>query len=114
LPGPGGSSLPASPLPGAVPGPLPGVVPGAQPQGEARVVVYGANWCPACKKLKSDLGARRVPYTFVDVDDPKSPKSDIPANMRGGIPVTRVTQRNGKTVWVQGCDPGRIEQAYRA
>ncbi len=80
------------------------------------MVMYGANWCPACNKLKGDLAARKVPYTFVDVDDPKAKQSGggIPENMRGGIPVTRVTKRNGEVVWVKGADANRIEQAYRS
>jgi glutaredoxin-related protein len=78
--------------------------------------MYGANWCPACRSLKADLGKRKIPYSFVDVDDPKQQKAggDIPANQRGGIPVTRVTQRNGQVVWVKGADGARIEQAYRS
>jgi glutaredoxin len=91
------------------------------PVGEAKVVVYGTRSCPACNKLKTDLRARRVPYDFIDLEDPlqlNSPlgrgSAEMPASMRNGIPVTRVTQRSGQTVWVQGCDPARIENAYRA
>jgi glutaredoxin len=114
-------TLPALPqIPGlpAIPG-LGSSAP-VDPQGEAHVVIYGTRHCPACAKLKSDLGVRRVPYDFVDVEDPmqlNAPlgrvSADMPASMRNGIPVTRVTQRSGKTVWIQGCEPARIEKAYR-
>jgi glutaredoxin len=101
---------------------VPGLGPSAVPPiGEAKVVVYGTRTCPACTKLKSDLRARRVPFDFIDLEDPlqlNSPlgraSADMPANMRNGIPVTRVTQKSGQTVWVQGADAPKIEKAYRA
>jgi hypothetical protein len=53
---------------------------------------------------------------LVDVDDPKSAQTGggIPANMRGSIPVTRVTKRNGEVVWVKGADGSRIDREYRS
>lgn len=36
---------------------------------EPTVVVYGANWCPDCKRAKKFLGEQLVPYTWVDLDE---------------------------------------------
>ncbi len=99
----------ASPAPGS-----------AEPQADARVIVYGTRWCPACKRLQQDLEARKVPFVFVDVEDARALATpagvhvtEIPSNMRGGVPVTRVVQKSNNLVWVQGCDPDRIEKAHR-
>ena len=35
---------------------------------EPAMTVYGASWCPHCKRVKKFLSAHRVRYKFVDVD----------------------------------------------
>ncbi len=35
---------------------------------DAKITVYGAPWCPDCKKSKQFLGEQRVPYDWVDID----------------------------------------------
>jgi len=35
---------------------------------DANVTVYGAPWCPDCKRSKQFLGEQRVPYNWVDID----------------------------------------------
>src|SRR3954454_10299683 len=32
------------------------------------LTVYGAPWCPHCKRVKRFLAAHRVPYELVDID----------------------------------------------
>lgn len=34
----------------------------------ANVTVYGAPWCPDCRRSKKFLGEQRVPYDWVDID----------------------------------------------
>jgi thioredoxin reductase (NADPH) len=34
----------------------------------AEITVYGAPWCPDCRRAKQFLGEHRVPYDWVDVD----------------------------------------------
>ena len=31
---------------------------------EAKITVYGAPWCPDCKRSKQFLGEQRVPYNL--------------------------------------------------
>ena len=31
--------------------------------------VYGAPWCPHCKRVKRFLAAHRVPFDLVDIDE---------------------------------------------
>ena len=35
---------------------------------EAKITLYGAPWCPDCKRSKQFLGEQRVPYNWVDID----------------------------------------------
>ena len=35
---------------------------------EDKIIVYGAPWCPDCKRSKQFLGEQRVPYQWVDID----------------------------------------------
>ncbi|MDP6402910.1 MAG: glutaredoxin domain-containing protein, partial [SAR202 cluster bacterium] len=35
---------------------------------ESDIIVYGAPWCPDCKRSKQFLGEQRVPYNWVDID----------------------------------------------
>ena len=35
---------------------------------DANITVYGAPWCPDCKRAKQFLGEQRVPYNWVDID----------------------------------------------
>ncbi len=35
---------------------------------DANITVYGAPWCPDCKRAKQFLGEQRVPYIWVDID----------------------------------------------
>lgn len=33
-----------------------------------RILVYGATWCPDCKRSKAFLSEQRVPFTFIDLE----------------------------------------------
>ena len=35
---------------------------------EAKIEVYGAPWCPDCRRSKQFLGEQRVPYKWIDID----------------------------------------------
>jgi len=35
---------------------------------DANITIYGAPWCPDCKRSKQFLGEQRVPYNWVDID----------------------------------------------
>ncbi|MDR3553518.1 MAG: FAD-dependent oxidoreductase [Syntrophobacteraceae bacterium] len=36
---------------------------------ETDITVYGANWCPDCRRSKLFLGEHRVPYKWVDIEE---------------------------------------------
>ena len=42
---------------------------------EANIKMYGAPWCPDCRRAKQFLGDQRVPYEWINVDaDPQGLK----------------------------------------
>jgi len=34
-----------------------------------KIVVYGANWCPDCRRAKAFFGEHRIPFEWVDITD---------------------------------------------
>ncbi|MCC6648546.1 MAG: hypothetical protein IT374_23620 [Polyangiaceae bacterium] len=84
------------------------------PRSMARVTVYSAEWCGACRSLKAGLEARGIPYAVVDVDrDPSAfQRARVAAGARPVIPLTEV-ERGPSVVWVQGGDVAGVERAYR-
>ena len=44
---------------------------------EAKTTVYGAPWCPDCKRSKQFLGEQRVPYNWVDIDQDEEGRSYV-------------------------------------
>ena len=39
---------------------------------ESKVTVYGAYWCPDCRRAKKFLGEQFVPYKWVDIEEDKT------------------------------------------
>ena len=38
---------------------------------EPKVTVYGAYWCPDCRRAKKFLGEQFIPYRWVDIEQDK-------------------------------------------
>ncbi len=53
----------------------------------ADITVYGAPWCPDCRRAKKFLGEQRVPYVWVDIDDDA-----------GGLATVERLQNGGRTI----------------
>ncbi len=41
------------------------------------IVLYGAHWCPDCKRSKKFLGEQMVPYQWVDIEQDKEARSYV-------------------------------------
>ncbi|MDA0734451.1 MAG: glutaredoxin domain-containing protein [Chloroflexi bacterium] len=35
---------------------------------EENIKLYGANWCPDCRRSKAFLGQHRIPYEYLDIE----------------------------------------------
>jgi len=38
---------------------------------DPRVTIYGAYWCPDCRRAKKFLGEQFIPYKWVDIEQDK-------------------------------------------
>jgi thioredoxin reductase (NADPH) len=59
------------------------------------LTVYGAPWCPHCKRVKKFLAAHRVPYDNVDIDDHPEAIDRIKALQDGGQIIPTVVYGDG-------------------
>jgi hypothetical protein len=77
------------------------------------VIVYGAEWCSACKSLEAKLAQRNVPFEKVDVDRNREAydRARSAAGLGNGIPLTHVAKEPPK--WFVGDDADGIERAYK-
>lgn len=93
-------SSPASPIP-------------ADASELARVTVYGATWCSACKSLEASLRSRGIPFEAIDIDE--NPGAFAIAKKAAGanaVPLSNIVRGPAQT-WIVGADAEAVERAYR-
>src|SRR5579863_9121285 len=61
----------------------------------ASIKVYGAPWCPHCKRVKKFLSAHRVPYENIDVDDNPEAVAALKELQAGGQIIPTVVYDDG-------------------
>ena len=66
-----------------------------------RVVVYGANWCGPCQKVKEELEAAGIQYVFRDIDSNPTFKQYV-ADIQNTIPMVQVESNHGNCVTIGG------------
>jgi thioredoxin reductase (NADPH) len=49
-----------------------------------QITVYGAPWCPDCKRAKRFLAEQRVPYDFIDIDQDAAGLKHVEELQKGG------------------------------
>jgi thioredoxin reductase (NADPH) len=59
------------------------------------LTVYGAPWCPHCKRVKRFLAAHRVPYENVDIDERPEAIETLKALQDGGQIIPTVVYADG-------------------
>lgn len=50
---------------------------------QAKIIVYGAHWCPDCRRSKMFLGEHQIPYQWVDIEE-DSAAQQLVIEMNGG------------------------------
>jgi thioredoxin reductase (NADPH) len=50
---------------------------------ESKVIVYGAYWCPDCRRAKKFLGEQFVPYKWVDIEQDKAAEEYVLSRNNG-------------------------------
>ena len=66
-----------------------------------RVVVYGAEWCEPCRKVKEELEVADVPYTYRDIESNLVAKQHA-LSVQKTIPLVEIEANNGKRVVIGG------------
>ena len=41
------------------------------------ITVYGAHWCPDCRRSKQFLGEHQIPYNWVDIEEDKNGEKTV-------------------------------------
>jgi glutaredoxin len=76
--------------------------------GKPRVVMYGTDTCPHCKRLKAYLDERKVVYQFVDIAGFGSGRAEYDTLRGRGYPLTFVGYRR-----IDGYDEKKINLAVK-
>lgn len=61
----------------------------------ADITVYGAPWCPDCRRAKKFLGEQRVPYDWVDIDDDAAGLATVERLQNGGRTIPTIVFEGG-------------------
>jgi glutaredoxin len=76
------------------------------------VLLYGATWCPDCRRAKQFLEAHSIQYTEIDVDSNPSASAEVLARVgKRAVPQLVI---DGE--WFQPYTPGRgllLEELHR-
>jgi thioredoxin reductase (NADPH) len=75
----------------------------------AEVTVFGAPWCPDCKRAKKFLAEQRIPYAWVDIDQDEAGLRHVEELQKGGRTIPTVVF-DGKDVLI---DPTNEELAHK-
>jgi thioredoxin reductase (NADPH) len=72
--------------------------------GVADIVVYGAPWCPDCKRAKKFLAEHRVPYEWVDIDQNPDGLAYVERLQDGGRTIPTIAFPDGSHLIEPGDD----------
>jgi thioredoxin reductase (NADPH) len=63
--------------------------------GASRITVYGAAWCPHCKRVKKFLASHRVPYAYIDIDEQPDAIHELQRRQNGARIIPMVVYGDG-------------------
>ena len=62
---------------------------------EQRPVVYGNNWCPACRAVRRYLDANGIPYAWVDIESSETGRAVVLEINKGNASVPTIIFPDG-------------------
>jgi len=71
---------------------------------EPEITVYGAPWCPDCKRSKKFLSEHRVPFRWIDIDLDPEALSYVEQIQRGGRTIPMIELPGGERLLEPGND----------
>ncbi|HEY2672006.1 MAG TPA: FAD-dependent oxidoreductase [Rugosimonospora sp.] len=75
----------------------------------ADIKVYGAPWCPDCRRAKKFMTAHRIPYDWIDIDQDPAGRAHVERVQNGGRTIPTVAFPDGSHL----VDPGDDELAEK-
>jgi thioredoxin reductase (NADPH) len=63
---------------------------------KAKIVVYGAHWCPDCRRSKQFLGEHQIPYEWIDIEEDKQAEQDVIAKNQGKRIIPTIVFEDGE------------------
>jgi len=76
---------------------------------EPEITVYGAHWCPDCRRSKQFLGEHQIPYTWVDIEENKEAEQLVITLNQGKRIIPTIVFRDGSHL----VEPGNAELAAK-
>ena len=73
------------------------------------ITVYGASWCPDCRRVKKLLGEHRIPYRLVDTEKSSRARARVVELNKGGYRVPTLVLADGAVL----TEPGNSELKVR-
>ncbi|HKR99327.1 MAG TPA: glutaredoxin family protein, partial [Candidatus Dormibacteraeota bacterium] len=64
----------------------------------ADITVYGAPWCPDCKRAKKFLAEQRVPFEWVDIDQDPEALRLVEETQKGGRTIPMIVFADGSNL----------------
>lgn len=71
------------------------------------ITIYGADWCPDCRRAKRLLDERQVQYSWVDIDKDREGEKFVIDTNRGNRSVPTIVFRDG-SILVEPSNPELI------
>lgn len=71
---------------------------------ENEITVYGADWCPDCRRAKRILAERQVQYSWVDIDKDREGEKFVITTSRGNRSIPTIVFRDG-SIMVEPSNP---------
>lgn len=62
------------------------------------LVLYGANWCPDCKRSKKFLNEQRIPYQYIDIQNDEAAQKTVQDYNNGKQIIPTIVFPNGKVL----------------
>jgi glutaredoxin-like protein len=62
---------------------------------QPEITVYGADWCPDCRRAKRILDERQAPYRWVDIDRARAGEKFVIQTNRGNRSIPTIVFGDG-------------------
>lgn len=62
---------------------------------DVRITVYGTNWCGDCRRVRSFMDSKNIPYTFINIDQDKEGEKFVIKINRGMRSVPTIVFEDG-------------------